>query len=116
MVSGTKPGSGKLHLLAVGTYSPDDAAIALRSAITKKFAKPAYADVKRTRGLRSIYLLVYYDVAILKNTPAALDIDVVNEAQRAMGAIPTSFDGVFVLMFPGGDTTSGRKVYSIPVA
>ena len=99
---------------AGGSFSPDDAAVALHAVIRKKAGNPSYAKIKRALGLRSLYLLVYYDIAILKNTPN-LDVDVAGVAASALPEVPSVFDAAFVLMFPGGDANSGRTVYRIPV-
>jgi hypothetical protein len=42
-------------------FSPDDAVAALRTVISKKVSNKSYAAIKRTAGLRSLYLLIYYD-------------------------------------------------------
>ena len=55
-VSGTKPGSGRLILLAGGAFAPKDAEIALRKAIQKKLEKD-YGKIKRDRGLDSLQFL-----------------------------------------------------------
>lgn len=112
VVAGHKPGSGRLLLQGGGTFSPDDAVAALRSVISKKVSNKSYAAIKRAAALRSLYLLIYYDIAILKNTPN-LDVDVTAVTASAMSSAPSAFDLAFVLMFPAGDASSGRRVYRV---
>lgn len=112
VVAGHKPGSGRLLLQGGGAFSPDDAVEALRSVISKKVSNKSYAAIKQTAGLRSLYLLIYYDIAILKNTPN-LDVDITAVTASAMSSAPSAFDLAFVLMFPAGDASSGRRVYRV---
>jgi hypothetical protein len=112
LVAGKKPGSGRLLLLPGGSFAPDDAEAALHTVISKKIQNKSYAAIRRALALRSLYLLVYYDIAILKNTPN-LDVDVDAVATSAMSGMANTFDAVFVLMFPGGDVSSGRRVYRV---
>jgi hypothetical protein len=112
VVAGHKPGSGRLLLQGGGAFSPADAAEALRSVIRKKICNKSYLAIKQAAGLRSLYLLIYYDLAILKNTPN-LDVNITAVATSAMSAATSAFDLAFVLMFPAGDASSGRRVYRI---
>jgi hypothetical protein len=112
VVAGHKPGAGRLLLQGGGAFSPDDAAVALRTVIGKKVINKSYAKIKRALGLRSLYLLIYYDVAMLKNTPN-LDVDVAGVAASALSAGPSAFDAAFVLMFSGGAANSRRTVHRI---
>jgi len=112
VIAGHKPGSGRLILQGGGAFSPDDAALALKTVISKKASKASYSKLKQSLGLRALYLLVFYDIAILKNTPN-LDVDVERAASSAVSAL-TAFDTIFVLMFPGADVNSGRTVYRLP--
>ncbi len=112
VVAGHKPGSGRLRLQGVGSFSPDDAVAALRSVISKKVSNKSYAAIKREAGLQSLYLLIYYDIAILKNTPN-LDVDISAVTASVMASAPSAFDLAFVLMFPAGDASSGRRVYRV---
>ena len=112
VVAGHKPDSGRLLFQGGGAFSPDEAAVALHTVISKKAINKSYATIKRVLELRSLYLLIYYDLAILKNTPN-LDVDVAGVAASALSAQPSAFDAAFVLMFPGGDTNSGRTVHRI---
>jgi hypothetical protein len=111
-VSGTKLGSGRLRLLTGGASAAKDSEIALQHAIRKKLHKD-YAKIKRDRELYSLHLLVYYDLAVLKNTPG-LDEDVSGlVATTIVGVQQHPFDAIFVLMFPAAPKDK-RKVYRIP--
>jgi hypothetical protein len=98
-----------LVLQGGGAFSRDDAAVALQTVIAKKVGNQSYTRIKRELRLRSLFLLAYYDVAILKNTPN-LDVDVAAAAASVLANMPSVFDAVFVLMFPGGDGSSDRSV------
>lgn len=53
-----------LVLLAGGSFSPLDAEGALRAAIVRKTCEPCYELIKQ--GLDLLFLVVYYDRAVLK--------------------------------------------------
>lgn len=109
-VEGYSPGSGLLLLLAEGSFSPADAEAALHSVLTKKIQKKSYAAIRKELGLSALYLLIYYDIAIIKNTPN-FDVDPPAVAAAAVAGMTSAFDSAFVLMFPSGDANSGRAVY-----
>jgi hypothetical protein len=111
VVAGHSPGSGRLLLQSGGAFSPADAARALATVMAKKVNNESYSKLKELLQLRSLYLLIYYDIAILKNTPN-LDVDVARTAASTLQG-PTPFDAIFVLMFPGAEVNS-RQVYRIP--
>lgn len=50
-----------------GAYSPKDAVQALLGLIRKKTNK--YADLRRDQNLAELYLIAYYDQALIHNTP-----------------------------------------------
>jgi hypothetical protein len=111
-LEGNSRGSGRLHLSPGGSFSRTDAESALRVVISKKLQKESYTAIRKELPLRALYLLIYYDTAILKNTPN-IAVDVPAVAASAIAGIASAFNAVFVLMFPGGDVRSGRAVYSI---
>ena len=114
MLAGYKIGSRPIQLMPGGSFSraaPEDA---LREVISKKLRKKSYAALLRKLGLRALYLLVYYDIGIVKNTPN-IDVDAPGVAASAASVMPNAFDAVFLLMFPGGDASSGRTVHRIDV-
>jgi hypothetical protein len=111
-LEGNSRGSGRLHLSPGGSFSPNDAEAALRIVIAKKLRKKSYAAIRRELALGALYLLIYYDIAIIKNTPN-MDVDVPAVVASAVAGIPSAFDAAFVLMFPAGDANSGRAAYRI---
>jgi hypothetical protein len=97
-IVGNKIGSGRITLVAAdGSYSSLDSAESLRARIRRKTDNAAYAETKRKMKLAELFLLVYYDWAIVKNTPN--DIDVLAIGSAIMAGSPGAFDGGFVLMF-----------------
>lgn len=113
IIEGRRLGSGRLRVVPnPGTSSPDDAAEALRSVISKKIGNKSYAAIKQAAGLRSLYLLIYYDEALRKNRWGP-DVNIAAVTACAMSSAPSAFDLAFVLMFPAGDASSGRRVYRV---
>jgi len=99
IIAGHKPGSGRL-LLQGGAFSSDDALTALRTVISTSSGAPI--------SLSPHLLTISPFSKILR-----MWTDITAVTASAMSSARTAFDLAFVLMFPAGDASSGRRVYRI---
>jgi hypothetical protein len=111
-ILGLNPGSGRIHLAGSGSFSSAAPELALQTVIEKKIHEKPYSELRKALVLEFLYLIVFYDLGIIKNTPN-LDVDVTEVAASVISKMPMPFDELFVLMFPGGDASTGRTVYRV---
>jgi hypothetical protein len=94
-----------------GAYSPRDAVAALIELLRKKTNK--YANVHREHSLAELYLVVYYDQALIHNTPYfgvgfGLD-EVAKIASEQVAENPGPFQKLFLF----NSTVPGEVVYQL---
>lgn len=85
-----------------GSYSPEDARAAIAGVLKKKTAKRNYKTLKKEQALNELYLLVYYNRALLWNSPyeginGGIDI-AVEQAKAQMSKDHDPFDKVFLFL------------------
>jgi hypothetical protein len=85
-----------------GSYSPEDARDAFIKVIRGKIAKHNYLTLKKEQTLDELYLMVYYNQALMWNSPyegvnGGIDV-VVEQAREQMNLDHGPFDKVFLFL------------------
>jgi len=85
-----------------GSYSPEDARGAIARVLEKKTAKHNYQTLKKEQALAELCLLVYYNRALLWNSPyegvnGGIEV-VIEEAREQLGLDHGPFDKIFLFL------------------